>query len=139
MTVAILKNASVVFNSVDLSDHVEAIDIPAVLAKVMATTMGDDTERSIPGLKSSTITVTLQQDYAGGSVDATLWAAYYAGTSHSLVIKPDAGAVGAANPSYTVTAYVQSYPPISGAVGEIQKPQVVFEISSGDLARSTGS
>ena len=137
MTVAVLKNASVTYNSVDLSDHVEALDIPAVVVKAITTAMGDDTEKSIPGLKGATITVTFQQDYAGGSVDATLWTAYNGGTSHSLVILPNGGSVGPTNPKYTVTAYVQSYSPISGSVGEVQRPQVTFEISSGDLARAT--
>jgi len=137
MSVEVLKNASVVYNSVDLSDHVEQIDLPAQLAKIITTAMGDDTEKSIPGLKNTTVTVTFQQDYAGGSVDDTLWTAYNGGTSHSLVIKPKNEAVSATNPSYTITAWVQSYPPISGQVGEVQRPQAVFEISSGDLARAT--
>ncbi len=87
--------------------------------------------------KGSKITVTFQQDFTAGKTDATLWAAYAAGTVAPLVIKPDAGAVGPTNPSYTAQCYVQSYPILSGKVGTVPTCQVVFEISTGDLVRAT--
>lgn len=136
MAVFVLKDASVTVNAVDLSDHVQQVELPAEVAAVEATVMGDDTEHTIPGLKGSTITVTFMQDFAAAKVDATIWPLYNAGTSHTLVIKPTSAAVGATNPSYTATVYVQSYNPISGRVGDAALAQVVFRITSGDLTRA---
>lgn len=139
MAVAILKNASVVYNSVDLSDHVVSVELPFDIEKLDSTAMGSDTKHSAAGLKDHAIKVTFLQDYAASKVDQTIGAdaATSPPPSRTLVIKPDSGAVAATNPSFTATVFVASYPPITGSVGELQQADVEFAIASGDLARAT--
>jgi len=136
MGVFVLKNASVVYNSVDLSDHVKEVELPAEVDAQDSTAMGSNTKHSLPGLKESKIKVKFLQDFAGSKVDATLWPDYNTGTSRTLVIKPDAGATSATNPKFTATVYPASYPPIGGGVGDVAETEVTFEISSGDVVRA---
>ncbi|MFA5866919.1 MAG: radical SAM protein [Actinomycetota bacterium] len=133
----VLKDASVVLNGVDLSDHVKQVETPYEVAAQDATAMGSSTKKSIPGLKDAKVSLTFLQDFATAKVDATIWPLYNAGTSFVLVIKPTSAAVSATNPSYTQTVFVKNYNPISGAVGSIADVKIDFEISSGDVVRAT--
>jgi len=42
----------------------------------------------------------------------------------------------AANPVYTFTVWLKSYPALQGAVGALHEPTVEFELYSGDVARA---
>jgi hypothetical protein len=133
----VLKDASVVLNSVDLSDHVKQVELPMEMMAQDNTAMGATTKHSIPGLKDAKISITFLQDFAASKVDATIWPLYNAGTSFTLVIKPTSAAVSATNPSFTMTVFCKTYNPISGNVGSVADTKVDFEISSGDVVRAT--
>lgn len=137
MGVFVLKDASVVLNSVNLSDHVQEIELPGEVESKDSTTMGSNTKHSIPGLKGGSIKIKFAQDFDASKVDATLWPLYNAGTSSTLVVKPTSAAVSATNPSYTCTVFVKTYPPIAGSVGDLAEADCEFEISSGDVVRAT--
>ncbi len=136
MPKSVITDASLVVNSVDLSNHVISIDVPSEADAVDSTAMGQTTKTTMPGLFGSTITATLFQDFAAGSVDATIWPLHQNKTTFTLVFKPTSAAVGATNPSYTCTAWVSKYQVIAGSVGERATAQVTFEIASGSLTRA---
>ena len=139
IAITVLKNCSVVYNSVDLSDHVVSVELPFDIEKLDSTAMGANTKHSAPGLRDHGIKITFLQDYATNKVDQTIGvdAAANPAPSRTLVVKPDSGAVAATNPSYTATVFVSSYAPIAGSVGELQQAEVELAIASGDLARAT--
>ena len=138
MAITVLKNADFNYNSVDLSDHVVSVELPFDIEKLDATAMGADTKHSAAGLRDHSIKVTLLQDYAASKVDVTLGvdAAANPAPSRTVVFKADTGAVAATNPSWTCTAFIASYNPLAGSVGELQQVDVELAISSGDLVRA---
>lgn len=118
MATFVFTDASVVINSVDLSDHVQSVEVTADRESQDDTAMGNTARSSAAGLKATAITVNFLQDFAASEVDATLWTLYDANTEHTVVIKPASGAVAATNPTYTLTGFISSYTPIGGSVGD---------------------
>lgn len=137
MSKIILDNASLVINSVDLSDHVQSITLNYEAEAQDSTTMGQDTRGNIYGLKNWSVDVSFAQDFAAGEVDATLFG--IVGTSVTVVIKPDAGAVSATNPSYSANGVVGTYSPMGNSVGELAVAPVTImpADSSNTLVRAT--
>lgn len=138
MAIHVLTNASLTFNSVDLSDHVQSITVNMSAEDVDITAMGATSRAHAPGLRDDRVTVTFYQDYASGKVDATLSGYVGNATGASLVIKPTSSAVSSTNPSYTMTAILLEYPPISGTVGEANTIDVTFVPAAGSsITRAT--
>ena len=131
MAIAVLTNASVVFNSVDLSDHVESVEIDFAYDDVEITAMGATAKAYAPGLRDDKITVNFYQDFALAEVDQTLNSFLGSAAGASLVVKPTAGATSSVNPSYTMTATLYSYQPLSGKVGEASMTSVEFRPAAG--------
>ncbi len=135
----ILDDASVVVNGVDLSDHVQSVELTLGRETQDDTAMGHDARTNAAGLKVvESCSITFHQDFAAGEVDATIWPLYDNKTSHTVVIKPTSAAVGATNPTYTLTGYVSSYPPIGGSVGDQHTTSVSWVNGSATgVARAT--
>jgi hypothetical protein len=134
MTTLVLTDASVVINSVDLSDHVRSVTINYSADMVEDTNMGDDTHTMLGGLKNWSMDIEFAQDYAAGEVDATLFA--LVGTSFTIDVKPTSGAVSATNPKYTGTGILESYNPVSGSIGDLATASVTVQ-AAGTLSRAT--
>lgn len=117
MTTLIYNDASVVINSVDLGDHVKSVTLNYESESQDDTAMGDTTRSSKGGLKNWSMSVEFHQDFAAANVDATIFG--IVGDSVVVVLKPTSAAVSATNPSYTGNGMVQSYSPLSGAVGDL--------------------
>lgn len=139
MALVVLKDASVVINTVDLSDHVRSVSLPIEVDAQEATTMGATMKTSKPGLKDGKIEVVFAQDYASNKVDATIAPLAIAGTEVVVVVKPTSAAVSATNPSYTATVFVSNYSPVDGSVGDLQEAKCELSIASGDIARATSA
>ena len=127
MAVFVLKDASLVVNSVDLSAYVSSITldyaVDAIAADGMAATNG---HVFLGGLQNNSLAVTLNQDFAATKVAATLDA--LVGTSTTVVIKPTSAAVGATNPTYTISnAFLAATQPVNGAVGDLAQMSVTFQ------------
>jgi hypothetical protein len=127
MAVFVLTNASLVVNSINLSAYVSSITldyaVDAVAADGMAATNG---HVFLGGLQNNSLAVTLNQDFAASTVAATLDA--LVGTTTTVVIKPTSAAVGATNPTYTITnAFLAATQPVNGAVGDLAQMSVTFQ------------
>lgn len=118
MAITVLTNASVVYNSVDLSNHVRTVTLDMSAEDVDITAMGATSRTHAPGLRDDRVTVEYFQDFAAGSVDATHAPLLGVAAGASLVIKPTTAAVSATNPSYTMTAIILNYTPLDGTVGD---------------------
>jgi hypothetical protein len=128
-----LSNPSVTINSVDLSDQCTSAVINYVAEQLENTTFSNTSRSFTSGLYSNTVTVTLYQSYNASETEASIYS--LVGTTTTLVLKPSSSAVGATNPSYTLTgAYLSAHTPINASLGELSTIDLTF--SGGVLAKA---
>jgi hypothetical protein len=131
----VLTNAYVTVNSVDVSDHVASVTLNSSIDVVETTAFGTTGARSrIGGLADNSITLEFHQDYASGSIEATVYPLL--GTTTTVVVKPNGSTTSATNPSYTATALVSEWTPLNGAVGELATASVTWPVS-GAITKAT--
>ena len=135
MATFVYTDASVVVNSVDLSDHVKSCTLNYEAEMLDDTGMGDTTRSNIAGLLNWSIDVEFLQDFASAKVDATLFSLGGA-AAFTVTVKPTSASVSATNPSFSGSAVLESYPPMSGSVGDLETASATFR-SAGTLARAT--
>jgi hypothetical protein len=140
MAKEVLTRASVLVNSVDLSDHASSVEIASEAEEVDVTSFGlSGFKEFIPGMKDATVTVSFFNDHAAGSVADTLQPLFTSGGTFALRIKPDVSGTVA----YTMTARLYSNPTLAGAVGEANTIDVTFRnggtagITRGSIAAGT--
>lgn len=133
MAVFVLTDASVTVNSVDLSDYVTSVTLNYEKDSVEVTAMGATGHKFTGGLQNISLDVTFNQDFAASQVAATLDA--LVGTTTTVVVKPTSAAVGATNPSYTISdAFLAATQPVAGAVGDLSQMSVTF--TGGSLVKA---
>lgn len=138
MAKTVLTNVSVTYNSVDLSDHVQSVTVQMNSEDVDLTAMGATSREHAPGLRDDRVTVTFFQDFAASKVDATISPLVGSAAGATLLIKPTSSSVSSTNPSYTMTAIVLTYQPLSGTVGDASTVDVEFLPAAGSfIARAT--
>jgi len=135
MATFVYTDASVTVNSVDLSDHVKSCTLNYEAEMLDDTVMGDTTRSNMAGLLNWSIDVEFLQDFASAKVDATLFSLVGA-AAFTVILKPTSGSVSSTNPSFTGSAVLESYPPMTGSVGDLESVSVTFR-SAGTLARAT--
>ena len=133
-TTTYLSNPSVTVNSVDLSDQCTSASIVVGYDQLETTAFGASGHSFAAGLETVDVTLTLFISYGTGEVEDTLQS--LVGTTTTIVLKPSDAAVGASNPSYTVTgAYLANLPVINATVSELSSIDVTF--TGGTWARAT--
>lgn len=138
MAKTILRDVSVTVNAVDISDHVDTIEVDESWEQVDVTGMGAAAREILLGLATAGIKVTLFQDFAAASVDATLGPLAGSNTPFPVVVKPTSAAVGATNPSFTMQAVLANYTPLSGQVGKASQMSIEFlNADQSGLVRAT--
>jgi hypothetical protein len=124
----VLTNAKVTINSVNLSDHIASITLSTSSDVVDTTGFSSTAARArVAGLADNSVTLEFHQDYATSNVEATIYPLI--GTTTSVVVTPVDTTVSGTNPSYTFTALVAEWQPLSGAVGELATASVTWPIS----------
>lgn len=135
MAAFVITSPVITVNSVDLSSFVDSVEINDETADVQTTTFGSGGNVTrTGGLKSGSITINFQSDYAAGSVNATLWAAR--GTSIPVTVKATNAATSSTNPLFSGSYLCTQQKPVAGKVGDLS----VFSVTwprTGDLTRST--
>lgn len=113
----VLKNPYLLLNAVDLSSKIRQVAIKQDVEVLDATAGNAAGVKSVEGgLASFSLDVTFLKAVGGGSVEATLAAAF--GTSVAFELRQDAGAVvGTSNPKWTGNVLVNSLTPMSGQIG----------------------
>lgn len=132
----VVKTPQIEVNGVDLSDHLTDVTLTYEADEVESTSSGTtvNDKSFIAGLRSWSVDATFQQDYDASEVDATLFALVGA-DPFTIKVRPTSAEKGATNPSFEGSAILLSYPPMSGAVGELAKVSVKFR-GTGALTRS---
>jgi hypothetical protein len=124
----VLTNAKVTINSVNLSDHIASITLSTSSDVVDTTGFSSTAARArVAGLADNSVTLEFHQDYATSNVEATIYPLI--GTTTTVVVIPVDTTVSGTNPSYTFTALVAEWQPLSGAVGELATASVTWPIS----------
>lgn len=138
MAKAVLIDAVLTVNSVDLSDRARSITIEGVADEVELSAFQNDYKEFGQGLKDATVTVDFYQDFAASETDATLQPLWEAGSTFTVAVKGDDAATSDTNPEYSMTARMFSYSPIAGAVGEASTTEVAFR-NAGTLGLVRGT
>lgn len=131
----VLKNPIVTINGVDLSDHFSKATIDTSYDDVDVTSFGATMKQVIQGMGDGKMSFTAFQDFAAGSVDATLWPLSQSGSTFPVTVKPTNAAVSPTNPRFDMTGVLLSYSPIDGGVGDASTTDV--EISNAAQAGIT--
>lgn len=124
----VLTNAKVTINSVNLSDHIASVTLSTSNDVIETTGFSSTAARTrVAGLADNSITLEFHQDFATSNVEQTIYPLL--GTTTTVVVTPVDTTVSGTNPSYTVTALVSEWQPLSGAVGELATASVTWPIS----------
>lgn len=135
MATLVSTNAYALINAVDFSDHVKKLTLNYEAELHDDTVMGTSGTRSNkPGLKNWSFELELLQDYAAGSIDATLFALVGA-AAFAVSLKAVNAAVAATNPNYNGNAVLESYPPLNAEIGQLATVTASFR-GAGALTRS---
>lgn len=125
MAVLVLTNAHITVNSVVLSSQGNSVTVNYEVDAVEVTAFGDGGHRFTGGLQNNSIEMTLNQDFAVGLTEATIYP--LVGTTTTVIIRPNGATTGALNPSYTISnAYLAAHTPVAGAVGELAQTTLTF-------------
>lgn len=134
MATLVFTDAYVTVGGVNLSDHVRSVTLNVTADQQDNTAMGALYRSRQGGLKDWSVSLEFNQDYAIGSVEATLWPLL--GTSPSIVVRPTSAIASATNPQYSGPALVSQVNPVSNGVGDLATTSVTWQ-GAGALARAT--
>ena len=134
MSTFMLNNASVTINSVDLSSYVTSITLSQSADNLEDTAMGDTSRSYIGGLKSGSVDIEFNADFAASKTEATIFP--LVGTYPAVVVKPVDASVSATNPSFTFNAIVTEWDTLNGSVGEIATHSISWPIT-GAITKAT--
>lgn len=123
------------FNAVDLSDHATASTTVADADQLDSTAMGDSWREYTGGLKKGTYSITLLDDFAVGSVDATIWAAFNTGTAVAVATRPVNTTIATTNPEYQFNVLPNQWN-IGGTLGEMAGKTLSYPLT-GAITRDT--
>jgi hypothetical protein len=124
----VLTDAKVTINSVNLSSYISSVTLSTSNDVVETTGFSSTAARTrVAGLQDNSVTIEFFQDFATSLVEQTIYPLL--GTTTSVVVLPTSSATSATNPSYTFTALVSEWQPLSGAVGELSTASVTWPIS----------
>lgn len=134
----VLTNAYITINSVNLSDHIASVTLTTSDDVIETTAFGSTARTRVAGLQDNSIALEFHQDYAAGSVEATINAAgaSLVGTTTAVVVKPNGSTTSSTNPSYSFNALVSEWTPLNGAIGELATASVTWPID-GAITKAT--
>lgn len=136
MAKIVLTDADITINSVSLSSAANSVTLNYEVDSIEVTSFGDTGHKFAGGLQNVSCEIALHQDFAASAVEATVYG--LVGTTTTVVVKPTSAAVGATNPSYTLTGtFLAAHTPVAGAVGELSTTTLTF--TGGVLTKSTGA
>lgn len=135
MGVFVFKDARVEINLVVLSQYCTSVKLNYGAAIQETTAFGQDSFTGLAGLKDWSLELELNQDFAAGAVDATLWPLVGA-APFPVKVRPTSSAISATNPEFSGTGLLESYPPLGGSKGEVAKVSIKIT-GSGTLLRAT--
>lgn len=135
MATLALLNMYLLLNSVDLSDHTTNNVLAANATQLSSEAFGDAWEEVTTGLKAGTLNFTVLDDFAVSSVDATIWAAFSAGSNVPFEVRPVNSARSTSNPGYTGSIHPSEFQ-MGGQLNTMAQKSLNWKIS-GAITRNT--
>lgn len=135
MAITVLINPKIVINSVDLTNHIDTVSLEETYADVDTTAFGSGSKTRVAGLGDNKVTLNFQQDFAGSSVEQTIYPLL--GTVAAVSILPLNAATSSSNPSYTFNVLLNDWKPIDGKIGALLMSSVTWPISGSVLKSNT--
>lgn len=126
---------AITLNSVPLSGSIAAATINETAEEVEITAFGNTHRQRVSGLRDASVSLDWHQDYASGSVHATL--SPLIGSYATVTIVPTAGSVSATNPRVEAVFLVTEYSPISGTIGDLSTFTTTFPLGTGVVSYAT--
>lgn len=123
---------------VDFSAFVTSFTLNRTADQLEVTAMGDTSHKFVTGLSADTITVSLLNDTAAGSILPTLQAAFGTTVAFRALQDTDA-AVSATNVLYTGTILVDNLTDINGAVADMSMLDITFTCNSKTVVATSGT
>lgn len=133
----VLEEVTTTINGVDLSDHINSVEVSMKYDDLDSTNFSGGGKEHTPGLKDDEIVLNIFQDFGAGEVDATLWPLYSTKSEFEVIIKPTQGAISETNPGYKATCILLEYQPIAGKVGELSETKVKIATQRTGVERIT--
>jgi hypothetical protein len=128
----VLTNVEVTVGGVSLADHIASITLGSTYDVLETTAFKGGNvpaaaKTRTAGLVDNSVTLEFHQDFAAGSVNATIYPLL--GTEVAVKVQPVNGAVSATNPEYQFNAIVSEWTALNGAVGELATASVTWPIT----------
>jgi|TARA_R110000803_G_scaffold16127_6_gene44321 hypothetical protein len=129
MSKFVATGTTVTFNTTDISSSLTRAELVVNSAEVDVTDFGSaGWVEVIGGLKSGTVSLDFQADYGAGAVNE-LFADLLGTIGTVTIITANGTAASATTPIYTTEVLVNSFTPVSGAVGDLSTWTVTFPTS----------
>lgn len=126
----VLRNAAVLINGVNLSDHVKEVEVVMTAADIDVTAMGANGHQHLAGIRDDKFSITFFSDFASASVHATLMGPFASGTSFVTVqVWANGSTSSATNGCFQGTCIILDYSPINGGVGDASMTQIEFPVN----------
>lgn len=125
---------AITINGSSFATSLNSVELTLSADDLETTAFGGEWRTRIAGLKSGSLTLNFMQDFAAGSVDATLYPLF--GSNATVVMKPTSATVSSTNPAYTAICLVTAYSPYSSSVGDIATLSVTWP-TTGTVTRAT--
>lgn len=132
---AILKDAYLSVNGVDLSSYLRDATFTHGSETVDDTAMGDNTRSAANSLETISFSATLHQAFASAGPDQTL-NGLVGGAAVTIIYGPGGATASTTNPHYSFSGVVTEYNPGSGTVGD-QMVCTFSAVAAGDISRVT--
>lgn len=135
MATLIFKDPKILLNAVNLSSAFMQATIDYRHETQDETAFGDTSRVRKAGLLDWTATLEANQDYATALLDATVFDLVGA-SAFIFNLNPTSGATSVTNPHFSGPCLLESYNPVRGVMGELNKASLTL-VAAGDLKRST--
>lgn len=134
MAVFVATDFKITIGTTNMSPMLTQAELALEADEVETTAFGATYRTRVGGLRTGTLNLQFNQDFAAGSVDATLFPLL--GSAVAFTVVPTSSAVSATNPSYSGTVLVTQYTPISGSVGDLATLSITWPVT-GSVTRAT--
>lgn len=137
MAKIVLRDCFVEVNGVNFSDHCSSVTVNLSKDEVETTNFSGSGRERVAGLKDDSFELNLQQDFAPGEVDATLYPLWFNETEFTVKVRATSAAISAGNPSWEGTCILLEYTPLAGDVGSLSETSITLPTQRTGIERVT--
>lgn len=129
MAAIVITNGYVSVGGNDLSVYAKKLELTFEGDEVETTAFSSSGWRTyVGGLKVGSVSITFNEDYAAGLLDAILWPLF--NTVAAYEFRPVNSAASTSNPKWTGSLLISKMPAIVGSVGDLVEKDVTWPTTS---------